>query len=302
MLCVVPKHVPVPPALKAGPFTLADAAAAGLERWHLDTSRYRRLGLGTYAWAELPVTPELRLAAARLHLPPTAVFGGRTAAWLHRLDWTFVEPIEVILPTSVDIKGRAGLRISRAGLQDHEVVIRRRTQVTSVVRTLLDLGRRLPLAEAVMLADVALHQTLTSVADLDAAVLEVGGSRNVQQLRRVLLNVEPLSESHMESLLRMLLVEAGLPRPQAQVALRDGTGHFLGRADLYYPSHRLALEYDGGNHRDSLVKDDRRQNLLLEAGYTIRRFTAPDLRATPDLVVAMVRAELSRPPRWSLAA
>ena len=95
----------------------------------------------------------------------------------------------------------------------------------------------------------------------------------------------------METRLRMLLVLARLPRPEAQVAIRDGN-RFLGRPDLYYRSHRLGLEYDGGIHKDKLVEDNRRQNLLLEAGVRLLRFTAADIYGTPDLVVAQVRRAL----------
>ena len=96
----------------------------------------------------------------------------------------------------------------------------------------------------------------------------------------------------METRLRLLLVLAGLPRPEAQVPLHDDSGRFLGRPDLYYPAHRLGLEYDGSTHRDSLIQDNRRQNRLLNAGIRLLRFTATDLHRTPDSVVEQVRAAL----------
>jgi hypothetical protein len=34
----------VPKELKAGPFTRADAARAGLSRWHLEGANWRRMG------------------------------------------------------------------------------------------------------------------------------------------------------------------------------------------------------------------------------------------------------------------
>src|SRR5882762_8700247 len=77
---------------KTGPFTLQDALQAGLDRWHLDSSEWRRVGPSVYAWAGLPDSPQLRLQAARLRLPPSAVFTGLTAAWLHGLDVRADEP------------------------------------------------------------------------------------------------------------------------------------------------------------------------------------------------------------------
>ena len=69
-------------------------------------------------------------------------------------------------------------------------------------------------------------------------------------------------------------------------------GRFLGRPDLYYPDHRLGLEYDGGTHRTSLAQDNRRQNRLLAAGVRLLRFTAGDLLNSPDAVVMQVRGML----------
>jgi very-short-patch-repair endonuclease len=94
----------------------------------------------------------------------------------------------------------------------------------------------------------------------------------------------------------MLLMLAGLPRPQVQESLHDDQGRFLGRADLYYPSHRLALEYDGATHRTSLVEDNRRQNRLVAAGIRLLRFTAGDILRNPDSVTTQVRGYLASRP------
>ena len=80
----------------------------------------------------------------------------------------------------------------------------------------------------------------------------------------------------METRLRWLLIQRGLPRPEVQVNLGDDKNRY-GRADLYYPAARLILEYDGAKHRDRLVEDNRRQNLLLSAGFQLLRFTAGDI-------------------------
>jgi len=96
----------------------------------------------------------------------------------------------------------------------------------------------------------------------------------------------------METRLRWLLISAGLPQPEVQVDLHDDDGEFLGRADLYYPHARLVIEYDGVNHRERLVSDDRRQNLLINAGYRILRFTAADIHGRPEVVAAQVRGSI----------
>lgn len=93
----------------------------------------------------------------------------------------------------------------------------------------------------------------------------------------------------METRLRWLLVSNGLPRPEVQADLHDDAGDFVGRADLLYRAARLVVEFDGGNHRERLVSDDRRQNLVTGAGFRVLRFTSADIYQQPDVVAAQVR-------------
>jgi hypothetical protein len=182
--------------------------------------------------------------------------------------------------------------VSRARLEPGEVEWRDGMPVTSIRRTLVDIGRRLPLVEAVVIADMALQARLTNKADLAQVVRAQSGTRNVASLRRMVEFAEPRSESAMESRLRMILVLAGLPAPQVQISLYDEHGQFLGRPDLLYPAERLCIEYDGGTHRHSLAADNRRQNRLLSAAYKLLRYTAADVLHTPAAVIAQVRAAL----------
>jgi very-short-patch-repair endonuclease len=146
----------------------------------------------------------------------------------------------------------------------------------------------------VIALDMALHKRIVDLADLRTFCEANRGAKRIAKLRRAIELAEPATESPMESRLRMLLVMARLPRPQAQVALHDPAGRFLGRPDLYYPSHKLGLEYDGGTHRDSLVEDNRRQNRLLNGGIRLLRFTAADIFQTPESVIAQIRLAISR--------
>jgi very-short-patch-repair endonuclease len=283
----------VPESLTHGVFTLEEARRAGLTRWHLEGSSWRRVGPGTYAWAGLTDVTDLKLAAASRRLPPTAVFSGLTAAWLHGLDVVPCEPIEATIPKGCGISGRSGLAIRRYGLTTPEIVKIRGRRATSIVRTLLDVSARLSVTEAVVVGDMALHRRLLSLQSLRSSLAAYAGQPGVARLRHVMAHVEPASESPMESRVRMLLVLAGLPRPQAQVPVHDTLGRFVGRPDLYYPERRLGLEYDGGTHRETLADDNRRQNLLLDAGVTLLRFTARDVLGTPDMVVKLVRRALA---------
>ena len=93
----------------------------------------------------------------------------------------------------------------------------------------------------------------------------------------------------------MELVRARLPRPLVQAELSSARGEFLGRVDLYYPDRRLAIEYDGINHRDRLEADMRRQNAILNAGFHLLRFTAPDLRQRGSVAAQVRQARANLP-------
>jgi hypothetical protein len=196
------------------------------------------------------------------------------------------------MPEPVGRSHRAGISIRRVALSGAQIVLRRGLPTTSALRTVVDLGSRNPLTEGVVAADIFLHARLVTIAELRAHVAEHARAKGVARLRRVVDLAEPKAESPMETRLRMLLVLAGLPRPEAQVPIYDDEGRPLGRPDLLYRVQRVAIEYDGDNHRDRLVDDNRRQNGLVGAGYRLLRFTALDVYRTPDIVVMQVRREV----------
>jgi very-short-patch-repair endonuclease len=208
-------------------------------------------------------------------LPDDTVCAGRTAAWLHGLDLDAANPVEVIVPVGSWARSRAGLRVRRCSVEPHEIVQVRDRRATSIDRTLRDVSRHAPDVEVLVAIDAALRRGLTNASRLT-------GNR---RLRRLAALAAP-AESPMETRLRWLLIQAGLPRPEVQVDLGAG------RADLFYQAAGLVIEYDGANHRDRLVEDNLRQNVLVDAGYRLLRYTASDVYQRPDFIVTQIRRAL----------
>ena len=258
----------VPPELQDRPFTLAQARAAGLTWSSLQGRAWRRLGTGLYCWRGLDEDPLYVLSAWQDLLPADAVFAGTTAAWISGLDFKPTNPVEIVVPPRSSIRSRPGLSARRWLIPSCEVVEIRGLRSTNVHRTLRDLCLRLPAVDALVAIDMALQKRLTNVIALG----RYDGGRRL----RTLATLAAPAETAMETRLRWLLIQRGLPRPEVQVNLGDDKNRY-GRADLYYPAARLILEYDGANHRDRLVEDNRRQNLLLSAGFQLLRFTAGDI-------------------------
>jgi len=272
----VGRHPLIPPQLTKRPFSLVEARAAGLTLDALSGRAWRRLGSELYCWVGLREDPWHVLAAWARRLPPRAFFTGLTAAWLHRLDIDPVHPIEVVVPLKSGVRSRPGLHVRH--LQTSDVTRVRGLAATTLPHTLRDLCHRLAPIDALIAVDAAVRARL-----IDKATLS--------KLHRLGSLAEP-AESPMETRLRWVLLQAGLPKPEAQPELRNTEGRFVGRADLYYPAARLVIEYDGANHRERLVEDNRRQNAIIGAGFRVLRFTAADMHQRPEIIAAQVRSAL----------
>jgi very-short-patch-repair endonuclease len=278
----------IPFELKQRPFSLKGAREAGLTPTSLKGRAWRRLGTALYSWSDLPEDPWQVLSVWQNLLPADAVFGGKTAAWITGLDFNPTDPVEVVVPPHSGMRSRHGLSVRRCGILLCEVVTIRGLRTTTLHRTLRDLCLRWPSVEVLVAIDMALRKGLTNATEL--ARHESG-----HRLRSIAATAAP-AESPMETRLRWLLVRRGLPRPEVQTNLYDVKNRFVGRADLYYPAARLVVEYDGGNHRDRLVEDNRRQNLLVNAGFRLLRFTAADIYNRPEVIDAQVRGALAGSP------
>ncbi len=281
----------IPPELTKGPFTLEEARAAGLTPSALTSKAWRRLGAELYCFAQLKEDPWQLLSAWQRTLPAEAVFAGGTAAWLFGLDVEPIDPVEIVVPPESGIRPRVGLAVRRCELLPAEIVSIRGLRATALPFTLAGLCLRRPAVEALVAIDMAVRAGLTDGAAL-GRYAEAEMSRHGAGRLRALAAFAAPAESPMETRLRWLLIQAGLPPPEIQTNLHDSRGRFIGRADLYYPAAKLILEYDGGNHRERLVEDDRRQNLLINAGFRLLRFTATDVYNRPEVVEAQVRGAL----------
>jgi hypothetical protein len=281
----------IPAEFKRRPFSLEEARQAGLSRHSLRGKAWRRIACGLYRWSELPDDEWLTLSAWRRVLPGEAVFAGASAAWLHGVGLGATDPAEVLVPPSSGIRTRAGLLVHHGEISPSEVVSIRGLGATALPLTLARLCLQLPPAEALVAIDTALYRGLTDPAALIGYAQAAKGRPGATTMLALAMVAAP-AESPMETRLRWLLIDGGLPRPEVQTRLHDASARFVGRVDLYYPEARLALEYDGGNHRERMVEDNRRQNALVNAGYQLLRFTAADIYDRADVVVAQVRAAL----------
>ncbi|MGZ6825738.1 MAG: endonuclease domain-containing protein [Mycobacteriales bacterium] len=163
-------------------------------------------------------------------------------------------------------------------------------RVTSPARTVLDLATALPLPDAVVSGDSALRAGLVTAAELDRQARAAWG-RGRREGVRVTGLLDPACGSVLESLLRVLLHEAGLPAPQTQLLVVDGREE-VARVDFAWPGQRLVVEADGyafHSDRAAFRQDRRRMNELERLGWRVLRFSWEDVVGRPAYVVGLVR-------------
>lgn len=287
----------IPDALLDRPFTLSEGIAAGLTSTVLQGRRFRHLLHEVYVVADVPVTHDLRCAAARLAVP-TGVISHASATLTLGLPLALGEPQPgrpyVTVPTELPVPQISGLVIHTLRLPAEHVVSVAGLPVTCAARTFLDRAGRLSLEDLVAMGDLAVRRGLATVDDLRALAIWARGRRGVVRAREATNLIDPAARNPLETRLRLVLVLGGLPSPECNAPVFDEAGQWLAEADLLYRRYKLILEFDGRVHLDNRqrVADLRRRNLLTAAGYTVLSYSADDVLRRPDHVLASVTSAL----------
>lgn len=151
--------------------------------------------------------------------------------------------------------------------------------VTNAARTWLDLGPQLPLPDLVAVTDRILRRRLAR------KLVVPRGARGAIALRRALALADSRSMSPQESILRVHLHLAGLPRPVVNKDVID-KGEWIGCGDLVWPEFLLYVEYDGEHHDDPQQRhqDAQTRNQLNQLGWTVRVVTNKMMRHVHEVV------------------
>ena len=236
------------------PILGADALAGGLLTPDQLRHRYRPVFRGVYLLKDHRPTLFERIAAARL-IVPKAVIAGPAAAALHGAKWVDDE-------VTIDLVGRCrpqpGLKGREETLRACESTTVRGIPVTTTVRTAFDIARRLPRVPAIAHLDALMRASPYSIEDVMLLTKVHRRARGLVALRKALPHVDGGAESPKETWLRMLFVDAGLPRPTTQFVVYTADGRYIKRLDMVWEKYKVAAEYDGDLHllrRDVYARD-----------------------------------------------
>ncbi|GAA1282427.1 hypothetical protein GCM10009609_53800 [Pseudonocardia aurantiaca] len=147
----------------------------------------------------------------------------------------------------------AGLLVHRERLAPGEVREVGGVQVTSPVRTAYDLARRGALVERVVAVDALANRHRFAPDLLLHFAVRYAGARGNDGIAEVLAHADWRAGSPMETRLRMVMVQCGLPRPEAQWVVQDERARSAVWLDLAYPEYLIGVEYEGEGHTDPAV-------------------------------------------------
>jgi hypothetical protein len=277
-------------AVMAEPFLGSDALARRLLGRHQLRTQYRAVLPNVYLPKQIKPSLEQRIAAAWLWSGRRGTIAGTAAAALHGAKWIDENvPVELV---HVSPRAPQGVVTHRDVLLEGEMQTLAGRSVTTPERTAFDIGRRSLPRTAVAGLDALARATGFKVDDVLSIARCHPGARGLRQLETVLEVVDPGAQSPRESYLRLLLIEAGLPRPRTQIPVLGADGLPIAYLDMGWPDLMVAVEYDGDHHRldrRQYLKDIRRMELLERLGWLIIRVVVED---RPAEIVRRVRSAL----------
>ncbi|MFZ0229059.1 MAG: hypothetical protein WA622_23120 [Mycobacterium sp.] len=276
----------------AEPFIGSEAVTSGILVKSALRTRYTRLFRDVYVSPDAEMTPRLRAYAGWLWSRRRGVVAGLSASALHGAKWVdLTAPLEIIHTNRNPLPG---IRVHGDALGEDEVVVINGVPVTSPSRTALDLGCWYPSGEAVAAIDALARATDLKMPDVDLLAERYPGRRGMRQARATLGLVDAGAQSPKETWLRLLLIQAGLPRPQTQILIRDECGHVIAHLDMGWEETKIAVEYDGDHHRSDRRQytwDIRRLEHVESLGWIVIRVIAGDKSAD---IIRRVRSALAR--------
>lgn len=273
-------------AIPSTTFSSAEGRAAGWSDSALSraagSGRLARVRRGHYAAPGRDGDPTVAAVAAAANCLGSVV-SHRSAALLHGLPLLAAPPSRPDITVAPHGTGdeHAAL-LHRATLWPEDIVELGGVPVTSIARTLVDLGRTVSTAEAVMAIDAALYRTLTNRQAIDDVRLRCARWPGIRRLVAIMALADGRAESPLESYSRLVFRSLRLPRPEPQAWLYGTNGILLGRSDFYWDEFGVAGEADGRSKyedRDVLTSEKERQEELENPGLVVVRWGWADVNS-----------------------
>lgn len=196
------------------------------------------------------------------------VIMGRAAAALHGAMW-----VDDDCPIELNYNSRRpppGIIARDERIASDEVMQIGGMAVATRQRAAFDLGRHLPRGRAVAHLDALANASGLTAAQIRPLAERYKGARRVGRLRTALDLMDGGAQSPKETWLRLLLIAAGFHRPTTQIPVCDDRGRPFAYLDMGWEDVKIAVEYDGDQHRTSrrqYVWDEKRLRQVRGRGW-----------------------------------
>lgn len=255
-------------------------------------SRLFRVARGVYAVGTPALGKRAVALAAVLTSCPGALLTAAGALDLWGVEGPRPTPIDVLTPTQR--RPQPGVRPRRTRtLHDLDRCALDQIPLAAPARALLDFATTAEPDGLEAALDGLRSRNLLRDRDLDDLRRRTHGHRGWGPLNSLLRsrNDPGFSRSRAERMTLRLIRAAGLPLPRRNVRAEGW------EADLLWPEHGLAVEFDSWRHHsghDSFELDRAKSTELEARGITVVRITWRQLNARPEWVVARLAEILAR--------
>ncbi|MGF0118016.1 hypothetical protein ACQFYA_17115 [Promicromonospora sp. Marseille-Q5078] len=286
--------------LPSEPFAVADALSTGVPRHRLRAADVEAPFHGIRTTSPLGGLAD-RCRALLPALGATCAFSHGTALSLLgvELPWTLEgdDRLHVVTSDESERLRREGVVAHRSRQSFLDVVDLDGIPVTTAAQAFVHVavGLRLP-DDVVVLGDAMMRrqQAHTTVSEISGLAERTRKVKGITQVREQIERMRPGTDSSPETRTRLALVDGHLPCPRVNEVVLAHDGTYVKRVDLTYPGLRIAVEYDGDQHRTDKAQwreDVRARRRLEELGWIVIVVVADDLR-DPRALVARVRAAI----------
>lgn len=275
------------------PFIGSEILAAGVLTKGQLAAGYTRLFPDVYLANDVNLTAVDRAKAAWLWSRRRGVVAGFSASAMHGSRWIEADrPAELIHDNRHRLPG---LRVRGDQLQSDEIQTLDGVAVTTPARTAVDVACGYPLITAVSGLDALARAATINNDDIAVLLRRAVGRRGLVRARKSLDLVDAGAASPKESWLRVILIRAGLPRPETQIPVHDSEfGDAFAHLDMGWRPKKVAAEYDGDHHRRDPAQtrwDVERHERLQRCGWVVIRVLAGHREYD---VIRRVRTALAR--------
>ena len=254
-----------------------EAVANGVVSRHELARWYRPFYPNVHAPRRHDLTLRDRTIGAWLWSKRRAIVTGVAASAIHGAEWVDVNvPIELIYEHT---HPPAGVVARKERIVDDEITWVDGIPVSTLARTALDLGRYQPRDRAVARLDALMRAAPFSSEEVLLLAKRYRGARGVKLLKDALPLVDGGAASPRETWLRLIYIDAGLPKPTTQIPIFDSDGTLLRTVDLGWEEFKVVSEYDGDQHRTDrpqYVKDLRVIPKIERLGFIVERVIKED--------------------------